>query len=201
MIIGFAILPGVAACAPEKTTVRPVAVNYKMTGQDPVGHVQRVVGTIYYGSPNEGEPAIVSDGDGGSCLAVKQNKACEDPSDCTYGPGQVRYCLDKKTIGGHRVGQCWVKGPDKQYCMKSGDDIPGPLEADTLYDVPFKANQPGGEAAIITGPAVVRLITCLNPPRDTWSTGPDGKPARPCGVPGVGGVGALHRFGPPVSIP
>jgi hypothetical protein len=176
------------------TTVRPMEITRRSTGQDPVGHVWSVVGKIYYGRPNPGEPGILSDGVGGACLVMQQSRSCETTLECAPLTGGSSYCLDKRPVGRRNVGQCWVRGADYAWCLKSGTDLPesgGKLEVGKTYAVPKH------EFATIQGPANVRLVTCLNPPAKEWPV-VNGRPTPPC----AGGTpGALHIAGMPVAVP
>jgi hypothetical protein len=157
--------------------VAPVDIKVSRKSLFGYEHEWAVSGAIQYRHPQSGEPGILSDGYGGACLLVKQPKTCQTANDCTRTPDGAAYCLDKKITHSTIAGQCWVRGPDIPWCLKSVTDLP---ESDRKLELNKTYNVPKQGSVSIRDPATVRLLTCLNPPRNSWPKDDKGNPEAPC---------------------
>lgn len=150
----------------------------------------------YFEQAVAGETGIASDGWGGACLQYQPTNAqfCDTPADCTTPPGSFAYCYHPPgspvwTEEYYGRGKCWWKMPE--WCHKATSDGP-PLPQS--FPVPKDA----ALSAIVEGPGLVRLETCLNPPKASWSD-PNRSPCAGGGT--TDGTAPLTTDGAPVWLP
>ena len=138
---------------------------------------------------------IPSDGVGGACLEYQpaNSQFCDTPADCTtMPPGAFAYCYHppgspvwNEEYWGR--GKCWWKMPE--WCNKGLWD-PAPQS--------FPVPKEPALNAIVEGPGLVKVETCLNPPKASWSD-PNRSPCAGGGT--TDGKESLHTYSAPVWLP
>jgi hypothetical protein len=144
----------------------------------------RLKGHFEIREASSGEPAIMSEGNGGACLVAQlpAKKTCNDASPCPAGA--KNYCVKENPTD--LGGTCWVQPPTYEG-VANGDPC---LKRVTVgpHDTPFYN---ASAFARETGARDWRVLACLN--------GTLGQCADTAGV-AVEGVTMLHRAGPIAHI-